>query len=1185
LLIDIIRFEWRYHTRQISFAAATLLFFGFGFALTATGFGPANINVNSPYDIAQTLGMISLAGVFAMAVFCANAVVRDREYQLEEIVFSTSVGKFPYLFGRFAGSFLAAFTAFSASALGMMTAALMPFQDQARIGSFSVVPYLWALLVLVLPGMLVAGVTLFGIATLTRSMIASVVGAVAIYVFYFIAAAFTNSPLMAGSNPGAANASAAALLDPFGLSAFFDQTRYWTPIARNTRLISLTGTFLLNRILWLTFSVVAWTLLYRRFSFRLLNEPKRMAADTIGDSAPASAYEPVAVSLTPRTQWRSFLAATTLEVRTVLRSIPFILLTLLWTALAFAEIVADVAGGEYGAAFYPSAGFILGTLRQPFSLVASIIIIYYGAEIVWRERAAGIAEMLNATPAANAVFVFSKWIALSVMTIVLMGGGVIAGLLVQVTRHYYQFEPAVVLAFAWFMAAPIIVFAMAAVVIQTLIPNKYAGMLIVLIVAVMLQGGSLTGLEHPLLRFGATPPVQYSAMNGFGHFTAPFNWFIAFWASVGALLLLTAAASWRRVSGDQARGVFRSLIRSSTPAGGRIAAAVVAAVLLIGSFIFYNTNILNRYESSASTLDWRADYEKSYGPTSSLRQPRVAAIHANVALFPEQRRYQIDGRYELVNDTTAPIEKVLVSVRRGIRVETMSMTQGRLVARDARFGMYTFQLDQPLSPRQRLTLQFSIVCENSGFKATGPDNSIAANGSFIIAQRDLPAIGYRKSYEIRDPSQRKKRGLPLKAEEATSADVDLDGEWIDLDVTLSTDPSQIALSPGHLDKEWTANGRRFFHYRSERPIHNAIVFSSARYETASTMAGPVKIQLFYDPEHRVNAPRILKAASDSLHQFEGTFGPYPYRELKIAEAPSYWSFGGLAMPGLIFLSENRAFLIDARDSSRLDLITRRTAHEVAHQWWGHGVAPADAPGATAIVESLTKYSELLALEKTSGRAGVRRSLTYELDRYLAGRTDDKQPEVPLARVTNQDYLFYGKGAIVMRALDDLLGRPLLNRALRAFVAEQAGPGHSPAFDDLMRHLLAAVPPTDHALINEWMGDVVLYDLQVTSATSRRLFNGRFEVTMNVGAHKSRVNSNGRETALPMAEEIAIGIFTSDPDDAGDDATLHLGRHLLHDGANTITLTVDRQPAFAGIDPYLTRLDGNRADNLRKIEQR
>ena len=103
MLTDIVRFEWRYHTRQVSFIAAAALFFVFGFALTATGFGPDNVNINSPYSIAQSIGLLSLAAVFILAVFCANAVVRDRETQMEEIVFTTSVTKLPFLIGRFTG--------------------------------------------------------------------------------------------------------------------------------------------------------------------------------------------------------------------------------------------------------------------------------------------------------------------------------------------------------------------------------------------------------------------------------------------------------------------------------------------------------------------------------------------------------------------------------------------------------------------------------------------------------------------------------------------------------------------------------------------------------------------------------------------------------------------------------------------------------------------------------------------------------------------------------------------------------------------------------------------------------------------------------------------------------------------------------------------------------------------------
>ena len=109
----------------------------------------------------------------------------------------------------------------------------------------------------------------------------------------------------------------------------------------------------------------------------------------------------------------ALLAATRIELRSVLRSIPFILLTILWAGLAAMEILSDVAGGEYGAAFYPTTSLILGTLRQPLGLVATVIIIYYSAELIWRERSVGMAEILNATPASNAVFVLSKWIALT----------------------------------------------------------------------------------------------------------------------------------------------------------------------------------------------------------------------------------------------------------------------------------------------------------------------------------------------------------------------------------------------------------------------------------------------------------------------------------------------------------------------------------------------------------------------------------------------------------------------------------------------------------------------------------------------------------------------------------------------------------------------------------------------------
>ena len=1166
MLTDIIRFEWRFHTRQISFIAAALFFAGFGFALTATGFGPANVHINSPYDIAQSLGMVSLAAVFAIAIFCANSVVRDREHHFEEIVFSTSVEKFPYLLGRFAGSFLAAFTVFSATAIGIMLAAILPLHDPSRVGPFSIIPYFWTLLVLVLPGMLVAGVVLFGIATLTRSVLASVVGAVAIYVFYFAAAAFTNSPLMAGSAQGASSAAAASLLDPFGLSAFFEQTRYWTPALRNTRLISLTGNFLINRIIWLAFAAIVWIVVYKRFSFRVLAK----SPGTRASRPPQTPREMKLRVRRPRSR-SQLLAATRIELRSVLRSIPFILLTILWAGLAAMEIVADVAGGEYGAAFYPTTSLILGTLRQPLGLVATVIIIYYSAELIWRERSVGMAEIVNATPASNAVFVLSKWLALSAMIGVLIVTGIGAGVVIQLARGFHVFHPALLLVFAAILAIPLLLFAMAAVLIQTLSPSKYFGLFAVLVAGVLIQAGSALGIEHPLLTFAGAPPLQYTEMNGFGASITPFVWFMALWTAIGLLFLLAASALWRR-----AGGVLHTIAKN---ADRRIAAILATITIALAAFIFYNTNILNRWTSNNASLDWSASYETTYRAAAAMPRPHIAAITADVALFPNERRYRVAGDYDLVNDGATPIASVLISVPRDARVTNLTIPQATIVRND-KFATYDVQFKSPLQPHQHTTLHFDLTYEHRGFTATAADTSITANGSFITPGRCFPILGYRRGYEISDPIERKKRGLPPSTGEESDLD-DASAEWTNVDVTLSTAPDQIALAPGRLIDDSIANGRRSFHYRSDAPIHNNLIFASARYAVARAAAGRTQIEVYYDPAHRYNVDRILSAAADSLRIFETSFGPYPQSQLRIAEAPAYARFGGLAMPGLIFLSESRAFLIDARDSSQIDLVTRRTAHEVAHQWWGHSVTPAVVPGASAIIESLPRYSELLVLDKRYGRGQVRRSLQFELDRYLAGRAGDEKTEVPLTRVTDQAYLYYGKGAIVMNALKELLGEETLNRALRSFIAAQSGSAHQPRIDDLLHEIETVTPPENRALVNEWTRDVIHYDLTLTSATSRRLPDGRFEVTMQVNVHKSRVD----EHELPVNESIEIGIFATDPDVASANDILHLAAHPLHSGANTITVIVAKQPSYAALDPYVTRIDRNRFDNVKPVTAR
>ena len=92
-----------------------------------------------------------------------------------------------------------------------------------------------------IPNVLFATALLFAVATLTRSTLGTTVASVGLYVLYFISAALTDSPMMAGSRPGASGGLTGAGLDPFGLTAFFYDTRHWTILEKNTRFIEFGG--------------------------------------------------------------------------------------------------------------------------------------------------------------------------------------------------------------------------------------------------------------------------------------------------------------------------------------------------------------------------------------------------------------------------------------------------------------------------------------------------------------------------------------------------------------------------------------------------------------------------------------------------------------------------------------------------------------------------------------------------------------------------------------------------------------------------------------------------------------------------------------------------------------------------------------------------------------------------------
>ncbi|MFN8896259.1 MAG: ABC transporter permease, partial [Betaproteobacteria bacterium] len=226
----------------IGFAIFLLLAFG---SITVDGIqigAGGNVRLNAPYAIAQTLAVMGVFGIFVATAFVAGAVIRDDETGFAPLVRSTRVGKPAYVLGRFVGASAAALLVMTSVPLGMALGALMPWLDPQRIGPIEPLHYLTAYAVFVVPTMLVVCAAFFALATATRSLMWTYIGAVAGLGGFIVSRAFLRDPALD---------TVSAWTDPFGLSALSLATKYWTAAERNTLLPPLQGVLLGSRLLWL----------------------------------------------------------------------------------------------------------------------------------------------------------------------------------------------------------------------------------------------------------------------------------------------------------------------------------------------------------------------------------------------------------------------------------------------------------------------------------------------------------------------------------------------------------------------------------------------------------------------------------------------------------------------------------------------------------------------------------------------------------------------------------------------------------------------------------------------------------------------------------------------------------------------------------------------------------------------
>lgn len=1172
-------FEWRTATRRLPFAAAAILMGLMGFALSATAFGPAELRLNGAWTVTNSVGFLTLVSVFAAMILTAPVLLRDDEHRMAEIVYATAVTKRGYLLGRFAGALLATATAVLLGVAGLAAGALLVPHDPARLAPFDPLPYLWAFLVLALPGVLFVSAFLFAVAALTRSTPATYVAGVLLYLLYFVAALLADSPLLAGSGPQSAGAaSLAALLDPFGLSAFLADTRYWTVAERNGRLVPLAGTFLGSRLLCLGASALALAFAYRRFAFRLARGAARVAAD-VGPERSDGPRLPVAATTTPGLA--AFGSTLRVELRALFRSAPLAALFALWVGYLAIETVQSFRSSELGTAVVPTAGLLVADVATALNVLGILVLVFFAAEAAWRERLARVSEVVDATPASSALFLLAKLGALSVVLVALAAAGLATALAFQAAVGRFELAPITWASLLPVAVLPLVLLALLVLLVQALVPSRHVGLVLSLAAIAFLHKGALGGPDHPLLRYAYAPRLTWSDLSGFSPAAGSLAWFAAYGSAVAALLSLVTWGVWPRGTDPRPAPRLAALPRR-WGRGGRLGALACAAVALaLGGFAFRGTNVTNRYESEEDLLAWKAAYERAYRPLEALAQPVPAHLDAAFDLEPEERRLRVRGRLRLENRTPEAIDSVWVATRRDVRVASMTLAGAIPADVDERFATRRFALGAPMAPGASLDLEFDLRIERRSPSADD-DVDLVPNGTYVHGFAMLPSIGYRRSWEIADPAARRRAGLPERAEEDDpEAHLPESPSRMTFDVRVATPTDQLPVAPGVLVSSTIAGAVRTTRFRATHPVSAFFAFASARYDVERVRHGGVDVEVYVHPGHRRNVARVLEAATATLDLCVARYGPYPFPQLRIAEVPdASLRAGGFALPGVVFLAEKRGFLIDTEASGRVDLLAKRVAHEVSHQWWGHQLDPASGPGATVLVESLARHTELRVLKSLRGAAALRPVLDFELDRYLSGRTAGG--EVPLVDVGRQPWLFYAKGSLAMAATSELVGEEAVDGALGALLADAKATGRAPTARGLVARLLAATPVADRPLVEEWWTRSVVHDLRVTKAAATRLPGGRYRVDVLVDG-RTFETTDGAENERPFNGDVELVVRAARSERGDDEAPpLHSARHVVR-GTARLSILVDGRPGEVVVDPRRLLLDRDRADGARDVD--
>ncbi len=1149
----LLAFEHGLFFKKIGIYGVLLAFLGIGFLCSTriSAMSMANTYRNSPFAITYLLGFMSIVCLFSSSVLATQVLFREKDSRFSLILYATPLNKWAYFSSRFLTVFGLTAGSFGLFILGFALGQSQITPENVEYGPFNAWFYLQPFLLFIVPNAFFCSAIVCSTAWLTQNKLLVYVSALFVYIAYMVTLIFSGSPLMSHGFPQSAEAmNTAAQFDPFGVSAFVQQTLYWSALERNTMVTTFTGNILFNRLFFSALSLILLGFSFYKWVFystEKIKKNKEIKEETNEGISQISVYPTVLLELfTVKYRLKSLLSFVRIDLKFTVKSIPFVLILLGIGFYLSMEIYGEIEKGIRLPQKYATTGLMVNVILDNFPALCNLIILFYSHELIAKSRSAHFDLIENSTPLSITTLFLSKWTTINCIIVFFLAWVSLVGIVFQLFYGVFTIELTLYFSLFFWTAWPLILSSGLIILIQFILKNKYISLIAaaIFLLSTTTSLGKFLHMTHPLLRFGSGYDGKYSDINGFGAYVYPFALKAIFGSLVTFLLVFLAfyGQKWKKW--------------------------VKKPMVVLSFFLtFLGTSVLGFYihnrldlTSKKADLDWQQMYETTYRPFQNLAQPTVTDIKTMIDLFPEKNVYKVAATYTLKNLTDTPIDKLLLYVDSDILLKNMHVERSKSTEIDKHSGHIWLTLSTPLQPKDSLKADFEFSYAWNIFTKHRSFNAIVENGAFMRISNYFPRLGYQSDNEIADKKERNARKMgentPLRTLEDPKT---AQNDWIQLDLTISTAHNQTAIGVGEWVKTEKNADRNVFYYKTSTPIPPRFGIASACYAVEKSTHRGIGIEVFYHPTHDKNVARLIENAKNTLDYCENNFGKYPFTTIRFAEISAFSKgFAATAYPSTIFMAEDIIFNANIQADKQQDVINELAGHELAHEWWGaHQLSPDEREGAKFLTETFAMYTELMLVKKMYGSKRVLENVRMHRDMYLSERGfADEQPL--FKTVKENTYQHYSKGLVTMYQLSELIGEERVNQALKNLLQKKAYANIAPISTDFLNELYAVSPLNLHTKIDDLFKRIMTYSIDIQNITSKKTTN-QYTVNFDINALKYEENGKGEKKTLAFDDTVEIAFYFKNGQE-------RIVKYPIANGALHININFEEKPTQLVVDP-------------------